>query len=102
VKSALTYHGGKLFGKAVDHPDKLAKTVLSMMVKCLYGGPEFITKALPVSNLTSDFLIDQSKPIIDTINSHSDSQVLAIVADGHRTNQKCFNYLIRLKESHGW
>ena len=41
IKSSLTYHGGTLFGKAVDHPDKLAQTVLSMMIKCLYGGPEF-------------------------------------------------------------
>lgn len=92
IKSALTYHGGSIFGKAVDHPEKLAKTVLSIMVKSLYGGPEFLCKALPVSNLTGDFLIQESKPILESIKQ-CDGQVVAILADGHKTNQKCFREL---------
>ena len=51
IKSALLYHGGTLFGKSANHPDKLAKTMLAYMVKCLYGGPEFLTKMLPVCKL---------------------------------------------------
>ena len=50
IKSALTYHGGTIFGKTVDPPDKLAKTVLAVMVKCLFGGPEFIHKIYPMKN----------------------------------------------------
>ena len=88
----LTYHGGSLFGRAVDHPDKLSKTVLSIMVKCLYGGPEFIYKALPVSNLTGDFLVKECTPVVNAINECS-GQVVAILADGHQTNQKCFRQL---------
>ena len=97
VKSALTYHGGTLFGRAVDHPDKLAKTVLSMMIKCLYGGPEFLVKALPVSKLTADFLREQSTPILEAVSSHETSQIVAIIADGHKTNQKCFKNLGTIK-----
>ena len=96
-KSALTYYGGTLFGRAVDHPDKLAKTVLSMMIKCLYGGPEFLVKALPVSKLTADFLREQSAPILEAVSSHETSQIVAIIADGHKTNQKCFKNLGTIK-----
>ena len=35
IKPALTYHGEKLFGRATDHPEKLAKTMLTVMIKCL-------------------------------------------------------------------
>ena len=34
IKSALLCHG-TLFGKSVNRPDKLAKTMLEYMVKCL-------------------------------------------------------------------
>lgn len=62
-KPSLTYHGGRVFGKAVDHSDRLAKTICCIMVKCLFGGPEFIVKLLPVSNLTSSFFYSQFEPI---------------------------------------
>ena len=92
VKAMMRYHGGSLFGKAVDHLDKLAKTVLSIMVKCLYGGPEFIHKALPVSNLTGDFLLKEATPLLNAINE-SGAKVVAMISDGHRTNQNCFKQL---------
>ena len=37
------------------------------MIKCAFGGPEFVFKALPVSNLTSQFLIEQCNPLIQAI-----------------------------------
>ena len=49
VKPTLYYHGGTLFRRSVNHPDQLAKTVLAFMLKCLFGGPEFITKMLLVT-----------------------------------------------------
>ena len=48
VKAAISYHGGAIFGKAVDAKSKLTQTMLSVMLKSLYGGPEFIFKAYPV------------------------------------------------------
>ena len=53
-----------LFGKSLDNPECLAKTVLCYMIKCLYGGPEFIAKILPVSQLTADFILHQVQPIV--------------------------------------
>ena len=90
IKPALSYHGGTLFGRATDHPDKLAKTMLAVMIKCLFGGPEFIYKVYPISNLTAKFLYDEGKSIVESIESEKDNKVIAVIADGHRTNQKCF------------
>ena len=59
VKKMLLYHGGSLFGKSVDDPASLAKTILGIMIVCLYGGPKFLSKMLPVSRLNSKVLADQ-------------------------------------------
>ena len=42
VKALLQYHGGILFGKAVNKPDQVADTVLSFMVVCLNGGAKIL------------------------------------------------------------
>ena len=55
VKSTLLYHGGTLFGKAVNDPSKLASTILSLMLKCTSGGPEFVAIMLPVAKLIFSF-----------------------------------------------
>ena len=61
------------------------------------GGPEFLTKLLPVSNLNADFLVNQSKPILEKITEQPDGEVLAIIADGNRVNQKFFRSLGNVK-----
>ena len=67
------------------------------MIKCLYGGPEFLVKTLQVSNLNAEFLIEQISPIIEAVQRHPDGHIVAIVADGHKTNQKCFKKLTTLE-----
>ena len=55
----LQYHDKQLFGKSVDNPSLLAQTVLGIMLIYLNGGPNFLTKLIPVSKLTSAFLFEQ-------------------------------------------
>ena len=88
IKSALLYQRGTLFGHAVNYPDMLATTVLSFTIKSLFGGPEFLARVLPVTKLNSEFQFNQCRPIIDTINSVQHGNVLAIITDGFRVNQK--------------
>ena len=45
-------------------------------------------KALPVSNLNAEFLIEQSSPIIEAVQSNPEGQIVAIIADGHKTKSK--------------
>ena len=90
VKSTLLYHGGTLFGLSVNHPDQLAKTVTAFMLKCLFGGPEFITKMLPVTKLDAGFQHSQCVPIMENVKEQQNATVLAVIADGNRVNQKFF------------
>ena len=40
IKSALLYHGGIMFGKSANCPEKLTENIFAYMVKFLYSGPE--------------------------------------------------------------
>ena len=61
VKKSLLYHGGTVFGKAQNQPSKLATSTLVIMIKCLFGGPTFHLKMIPVTNIDAQFIYDQVK-----------------------------------------
>lgn len=96
VKCSLSYHGGAVFGKAVNQENAVANTILSVMIKCLYGGPELIYKAYPIRGLTSSFLENACQDTVEAIEKQENGEVLAIITDGHKINQKTFD---KLKES---
>ena len=69
VKSyAVRFHGGTIFGQAQNKPGKLAKTLLAVMIKCLFGGPTFIVKTIPVYKLDSNFQFGMVCSIIESIS----------------------------------
>ena len=90
VKTADNFHGGTIFGQAQNKPDKLAKTSLAVMIKCLFGGPTFIVKMIPVYKLDSNFQFGIVCSIIESI-SVAGGRVIAIVCDNNRVNEKTFN-----------
>ena len=53
------------------------------MLKCLFGGPEFITKS-PVTKLDAGFQRSQCVPIIENVKEQQNATVLAVLADGNR------------------
>ena len=89
VKKTMLFHGGTIFGKAVNNPAKLANTVLGIMIVCLYGGPTFLSKMLPVTNLSSQFIHEQISLTREAIQS-SNGKIKVIICDDNRTNQKFF------------
>ena len=89
VKKALLYHGGELFGKAENNKETLANAVLSIMVKCLFGGPTFIFKMVPVKGMSAELMYSQIQQTLDLIRS-AGGQMSSIITDGNRTNQKFF------------
>ena len=56
VKPSLQFHGGSLFGRTVNKPALLANTILTFMTVCLFGGPKFVFKMMPVRQLDTQFL----------------------------------------------
>ena len=89
VKTMLQYHGGTVFGKADNNPNVLAKTVLSFMVVTLFGGPKFLWKMLPVCEIDSNFLFEQTNFLLSAIKA-AGGNVVCIVWDGNRVNQAFF------------
>ena len=89
IKSMLQYHGGEVFGQLLNNSTKLANTVLSYMVVCMYGGPKFLCKMLPVKELNADFLFEQTNILLENLKE-AGAKVIAIVCDGNRVNQAFF------------
>ena len=85
----MTYHGGTIFGKAANNPSLLANAVLGLMLDCLLGGPSFLSKMIPVTKMTSDFLREQIDQLMLAI-TESNGNVLALICDNNRTNQALF------------
>ena len=88
----LLYHVKQLFGKSVDNPSLLAQTVLGIMLICLNGGPNFLTKLIPISKLTSAFLFKQTELTVQAI-TFVPADVKAIIYDCNRVNQAFFKVM---------
>ena len=67
IKKLMLYHGGSLYGKALNKPDQMANSVLTIMVKCLNGGPSFAFKMLPVAKMDASFVYQQVEETIKMI-----------------------------------
>ena len=52
-------------------PQSLAKTVLGVMISCMFGEPTFILKMLPIAKLNLPFLYEQIRLTTDVINQSS-------------------------------
>lgn len=95
VKKMMFYHGGQVFGKSTDDPKCLAKTVVGIMICCMFGGPTFLTKILPISPslMPPSFRVKSSYHWTPLRKLHG-GQVKVIVCDGYRTNQAFFCLIV--------
>ena len=89
VKVALLYHAGALFGRAKNDSSLLANAVLGIMIKCLFGGPTFLFKMVPVRGMSADFLFQQVQDTISLVKE-AGGDVKTNIYDGNRTNQALF------------
>ena len=92
VKKALLFHGGSVFDKALNHPAMLAKSVLGVMVESLLGGPTFLSKMPPVTQLNSEFMLDEISKTIAAIEAVN-GEVKVLICDNNRVNQKLFKIM---------
>ena len=100
VKKMMTLHGGSVFGKAANNPTLLANAVLGLMINCLFGGPTFLSKMIPVSKMNRAFLSGQIDIIMEAIVS-AGGTAKAMICDNNRTNQSLFNK-IKTVEGKPW
>ena len=91
----LQYYGGEVFGQALNNSTKLANTVLRYMVVCMYSGPKFLCKMLPVKELNANFLFEQTNILLENLKE-AGAKVIAIVSDGNRVNQAFFKKFVTI------
>ena len=89
IKKSLQYHGGEIFGKAVNDPSLLAETMLGQMINCLHGGNKFLVSMLPVAKMNANFLHEELTKAMTSIEQAS-GRLKAVISDANRTNQACF------------
>lgn len=85
IKASLIYQGHGIFGFSEDLPTQKARSVLTVMMKCLHGGRSTVASMTPVYTLTSDILMNKVMSSIDSISSKG-GHVIAMITDGLRAN----------------
>lgn len=86
AKKALLFHGGSIFGKATNNPSKLAKSVLGVMIAFFHGCPVFLNKMLPVVQFNAEFMMDQLKQTITSVDAAGVSKSLFVIIMGQIRN----------------
>ena len=85
----VEYSGGFFIGNKNDEP---TKTLLSFFIASLFGGYEDLICFIPVTNLTSDKLLGHFHQVGRALHGIG-FQILPVVTDGLRTNQRFFKEL---------
>ena len=101
IKASLTYRGGTVFGYAKDHPDKLVTTLLCVMAKCFFGSKTFLVKLIPCFALKAEFQFNCISNVITTIENCG-AQVLGLVCDNNRLNQRCYSMFNKSNPAKPW
>ena len=61
IKSALTYHGGTIFGKSIDCPEKLAKTMLGRDDQMFVWRSRIYLQGIPHEQLNRSVFAQRSR-----------------------------------------
>lgn len=89
ITPSIRYRRNHLIGQSIDQPDKVARTVLGLMISTMYGGPSFMARLLPIYTLDSDILFEQIQWLIRIIHD-SNGFVFLVLSDDLRANQKTY------------
>ena len=81
---------GELCLVATHDHQSLAKTVLAVMISCMFGGTTSISTMLHIKKSNSPFLYKKIRLTIDAINQTS-GEVKVTTCDGNRKITKFFS-----------
>ena len=88
VAPSIHNHGDHIVGYSEDVPDKLARTVLAIMVKPLFSKKRaFVLRLIPIYSLKADYLQELLKQALDIIHKSGVKSVF-LMTDNHTTNSK--------------
>lgn len=82
--------GGMFFGYAQDVPDIPAKTILAVMVKCLFSKKKFLEKLIPCATLNAEFLFETVTNLTQQLEEGG-GKIVAVINDNNKVNQSFFS-----------
>lgn len=90
VKPSVQFQKDQIIGFAVDcEEQKVAKTVLAIMINPSMGVPAFVARLLPINSLKHEFLKKQIDIVMEIVFEVG-GFVFLIMTDNHSVNQKMF------------
>lgn len=90
VKPSVQFQKDQIIGFAVDSEEqKVAKTVLAIMINPSMGVPAFVARLLPIHSLKHEFLKEQIDIVMEIVFEVG-GFVFLIMTDNHSVNQKMF------------
>lgn len=101
VKSRLVYQGHGVFGYSVDKPDKKARSILTIMMRCLHGGRSTVASMTPLYTLDARLLMELVISSMSSVSIHG-GHVVALINDGLRTNTTFCTLFDNYSEKKPW
>ena len=90
-----------MFGKAADFPDKLARTLFCVMVKCHFSNAKFLALLIPCHALNAAFAFNILTKLITDLEN-SGAHVISIIQDNCRVNQSIFSKFTPVNPNEPW
>jgi len=90
VKPSIRFRGGHIVGYSEDNPEEVAKTILVIMVKPMFGKPAFVCRLFLVYHLSVSFLKEALENVVKTLYEE-EATVLALISDNHPTNRAVYS-----------
>lgn len=101
VRSRLIFTGHVIHGYAEDIPNKKARSVLCIMMRCLHGGRSCMVSMTPLHTLTAKFQKTKFDEAINLVHSYG-GHVIGLITDGLRGNQLFMQMLNGYNDTVPW
>lgn len=85
IKPRLIYQGHGFFGFAEDDSTKKARSILTIMMRCLHGGKSTVASMTPLYTLNASTLMSKVMSSLTSVSSHG-GHVISLITDGLKTN----------------
>ena len=90
VKPSIRFRGGHIIGYSEDKPDEIAKTILVLMLKPMFGKPAFVCRMIPTFKLSVCTLENAIRNVVKQVHEEG-GIVFCLMCDNHPTNRAVYS-----------
>lgn len=90
VKPSIRFRGGHIIGYSEDKSDEIAKTILVLMLKPMFGKPAFVCRMIPTFKLSVGTLENAIRNVTKQVHEEGGT-VFCLMCDNHPTNRAVYS-----------